>query len=214
MSPQIIVIGSGGHAAVIVDALLAAGATVLGLTDSNGARHGAEVCGRMVLGSDGLLANYDARDVRLANGLGSVANPTARFAVQTRLENAGWAFADVRHPAAVVSNFSNVQQGVQLLAGCVVQARAQVAKGCIVNTRAIVEHDVSIGAFTHVAPGAVICGDVRIGASCHIGAGAVVRQGISIGDGTVVAAGAVVVRDHPGNSVLAGVPARELRRQP
>jgi len=74
----------------------------------------------------------------------------------------------------------------------------------------VVEHDVSLGAWVHVAPRALICGDVAIGARSHIGAGAVVRQGIRLGEETVVGAGAVVVKDFAGGGLLVGIPARPV----
>jgi acetyltransferase-like isoleucine patch superfamily enzyme len=45
-----------------------------------------------------------------------------------------------------------------------------------------------------------------------IGAGAIVTDGVRIGRGAVVAAGAVVTRDVCPHAVVAGVPAREVRR--
>lgn len=50
----------------------------------------------------------------------------------------------------------------------------------------------SIGDFSTVAPGAVICGNVSIGVATHIGAGAVVCERTAIGSNVVVAAGAIV----------------------
>jgi acetyltransferase-like isoleucine patch superfamily enzyme len=44
-----------------------------------------------------------------------------------------------------------------------------------------------------------------------IGAGAIVTDGVRIGRGAVVAAGAVVTIDVPAHTVVAGVPAREIR---
>lgn len=44
-----------------------------------------------------------------------------------------------------------------------------------------------------------------------IGAAAVVTQGVVIGEGSVVAAGAVVTRDVPAHTLVAGVPAREIK---
>jgi acetyltransferase-like isoleucine patch superfamily enzyme len=44
-----------------------------------------------------------------------------------------------------------------------------------------------------------------------IGAGAIVTDGVHIGRGAVVAAGAVVTRDVPAHTVVAGIPAREVK---
>lgn len=54
---------------------------------------------------------------------------------------------------------------------------------------------------------------VRIGARCFIGGSAVIGPGVTIGDGVVVAGGAVVLRDMPGDCVVAGNPARVIRNR-
>jgi acetyltransferase-like isoleucine patch superfamily enzyme len=46
-----------------------------------------------------------------------------------------------------------------------------------------------------------------------IGSNAVVRQGIHIGRGAVVGAGAVVLKDVPAYTIVAGVPAREIKKR-
>ena len=50
----------------------------------------------------------------------------------------------------------------------------------------------TIGDYTTVSPGAVICGDVTIGQAVLIGAGAVVADRCVIGDDVIIAAGAIV----------------------
>lgn len=52
--------------------------------------------------------------------------------------------------------------------------------------------------------------DVWIGAGCWLGAGVRVMPGVRIADGTVVAAGAVVTKDTKPDSIVGGVPAREI----
>lgn len=203
----IIVIGSGGHAAVVTDALLAAGERVLGFTDADVARHGSVMCGRPVLGNDAVLDAHSPATLRLANGIGGTRGEGLRRAVQRKLEARGWQFVQVRHPAAVVSPFARVAAGAQLFASCVVQAGAVIGEGCIVNTAAVVEHDVVLGEFVHVACNATLCGNVRVGANSHIGAAAVLRQGVQLGDASVVGAGAVVLRDFEGGATLVGAPA-------
>ena len=211
MSLPVIVVGSGGHAAVVADALLAAGETLLGFTDSDDGRHGRMLCGLPVLGNDDdVLAAHAPAQTRLANGIGGVRGTALRQRVQQRLQAQGWQFTSVRHPSAIVSPFAHVGAGVQLLAASVVQTGADLGAGCIVNTAAVVEHDCRLGEHVHVAPRALLCGDVTVGARSHIGAGAVVRQGLRLGADTVVGAGAVVVKDFPGAGTLVGVPARRL----
>jgi acetyltransferase-like isoleucine patch superfamily enzyme len=58
----------------------------------------------------------------------------------------------------------------------------------------------------------VISKPIAIGDDVWIGANAVVLPGVAIGSGSVVAAGAVVTRDVPALCVVAGVPARIIRR--
>ncbi|MER8429906.1 DapH/DapD/GlmU-related protein [Mesorhizobium caraganae] len=54
---------------------------------------------------------------------------------------------------------------------------------------------------------------VSIGNDVWIGHGAVIMPGISIGNGAIVGANAVVTRDVPAYAIVAGVPAKPLRRR-
>jgi acetyltransferase-like isoleucine patch superfamily enzyme len=56
-------------------------------------------------------------------------------------------------------------------------------------------------------------GPVRIGAWADIGVNAVILPGVTVGKGAIVGAGAVVTQDVEPFSVVAGVPARLLRRR-
>ncbi len=56
-------------------------------------------------------------------------------------------------------------------------------------------------------------GGIKVGNDCWFGAGASVMDGVTIGDGAVVASGAVVTRDVAPLTIVAGVPAKVMRRR-
>ena len=53
---------------------------------------------------------------------------------------------------------------------------------------------------------------ITIGNSVWIGAHATVCGGVTIGNHAVIGAGAVVLHDVPENTIVAGVPAKEIRQ--
>lgn len=56
-------------------------------------------------------------------------------------------------------------------------------------------------------------GPTRIGNDVWLGHGAMVMSGVSIGDGAIVGAGAVVARDVPPYAIVAGNPAKVVRKR-
>lgn len=62
-------------------------------------------------------------------------------------------------------------------------------------------------------PGFEEHGRITIGSDVWIGARAIVRDGVTVGHGAVIGAGAVVTKDVPPYAVVAGVPAREIRKR-
>ena len=51
-----------------------------------------------------------------------------------------------------------------------------------------------------------------LGKNVWIGAAAILLPGVTVGDNSVIGAGAVVTRDVPANTVVAGNPARVIRK--
>lgn len=210
--PRCVVLGGGGHAKVVIEALRAQGRlTPVAVVDADPARHGREIFGVPVVGDDTVLPRLLADGVTVAvAGVGGVGDNRPRRAVMLMAREAGFVLGGVIHPAALISPSARLSADVQVLAGAVVGPDVVLEGGVVVNTRAVVEHDGLVDLYAHVATGAVLAGGVRVGVMAHIGAGATVRQKITIGTEAVVGAGAVVVRDVPDGQVVVGVPARPL----
>lgn len=208
MIARVIVLGAGGHGRVVAEALREGGVEIVGFTDPSDSSDVGAIDGMPILGGDEVLIGYSKNDVVLANGIGSIGAPGLRRRIQSELAQAGWRFATVVHPRAVLSKSVELGVGAQVMAGAVVQAGTVVGDGCIINSGAIVDHDCWIGAFCHVASGATLSGGVQIAEESHIGAGATIIQGVTISRATVVGAGAVVVRNHLSGGTIVGVPAK------
>lgn len=205
-----IVIGAGSHAKVLISALLRQKRQILGLLDADAAKHGIDILGQPVKGGDEWLAKAGWEAAALINGIGSVGLPVVRQRVFDRLSGLGRAFASCIDGAAFVSPEAVLADGVQVMAGAVVQAGARLGRNVIVNSGAVIDHDCDIGDHCHIAPGAVLSGEVRVGPGSHIGTGATVIQSIVIGGGCLVAAGATLVRNLDDGERVAGVPARRF----
>jgi sugar O-acyltransferase (sialic acid O-acetyltransferase NeuD family) len=207
-SLPIVVIGAGGHARVVVDALQRAGLEVEGVT---GLEPVAGVLGAQYLGTDDVILARDRQSVRLANGIGSIDATGARAATFDRFAALGYEFVRVIHPSAVIARSAQLGDGAQVMAGAIIQPAARLGKNVLVNTRASVDHDCVIGDHVHIAPGATLSGGVTVEAGAHVGAGAVILQGRTVGARAVVGAGATVHRDVRPGVVVVGVPAKERK---
>ncbi len=210
MIRPVIIIGSGGHAKVVIEALRCSGIPILGHTDAEIAKESLDLAGVPYLGSDEALNGHDPNTILLANGIGSTGDPATRIRAFKRLHDRGFQFTRIIHPSTVIAGDADLGEGVQIMAGAIIQPGCRIGINAIVNTGAHIDHDCDIGEHVHVAPGAVLCGEVTIGTRCHIGAGAVITQKISVGADCLIAAGTVVTTMVKKGTRVAGVPARNI----
>jgi len=212
MTESVIIIGAGGHAKVLLNALQLSATNVIGLTDSDIENHGSRLLGCPVLGNDSIIDTYDQNDVRLIMGIGSTEPGSSRRTTFEHFVAKGFSFSNCIHPSAIVAPDVSLGHGSQIMAGTIVQPGCTIGINTIINTRASIDHDCEIGDHTHIAPGATLSGDVRVGHNAHVGAGGTIIQGISIGDRAMVVAGASVTRDIAPGERVAGVPAKVLKK--
>lgn len=214
MSPAarpLVLLGAGGHARVLAALARAAGHPVLGVCDPTLA---ADAVSRWedldVLGDDGALDRLPPDRVALMLGVGQLAAGTLRERLYASWRARGYDFPALVHPAAWVAPGVVLGDGVQVMAGAIIQPRCAIGENSIVNTRAGIDHDCRIGRDVHVAPGATLCGTVTIEDGAFIGAGATVIQGRRIGARAVVGAGVTLVRDLTSKTTVLGA-ANRLR---
>jgi sugar O-acyltransferase (sialic acid O-acetyltransferase NeuD family) len=203
---MIVLIGSGGHAKVVLDALLAGGtpADAIRVRDGDPARIGARLFGIAIEGPE-LDPSLAGAKVHVA--IGACATRARLYAELAAL---GAVPHPIVHPAATVAASATLAAGAFVAAGAVIGPSARIGRGAIVNHNAVVDHDCSVGDWCHVSPGAILGGAARIGEGVLVGAGAALLPGIAAGANAIVGAGAVVTRPVPAGETWAGVPAAPL----
>lgn len=208
--PPIAIIGYSGHAFVVLDAIEAMGRKATAYFDS--LEKESNPFQLQYLGSEkdsSTHSAFQAHDYFIAIGDNYIREKVYDFLASQQIVSP----IIVQHPAALVSPKAKISAGCLIGPSATLNALVQCEIGVICNSACVVEHECQIGAFAHVAPGAVLAGHVKIGTRSFIGANAVVKQGVNIGQDVVVGAGAVVIRDIPDAVTVVGNPARIIKSQ-
>ncbi len=208
----VLIVGSSGHARVIVDIIERTGAhSILGFLDDTKESEMIEI-GYPILGSLDDLPEI----VRKHNPQGffiAIRDNWNRGIIAEKIKELTPALPAITavHPGVQVARSACLGPGTAVMAGAVVASNASVGSFCIVNTRASVDHDSHLDDFASIGPGATLAGNVRVGAYTAICLQACVAEKVCIGCHTVVGAGSVVLGDLPDQVIVYGTPARVVR---
>lgn len=208
-SLPVIILGAGGHAKVLIDALTAKSIEIIGLVSPDFKAE--EICGVPIIGDDNTVFKYPVDKIQLANGVGSSGDSAPRIRLYQLFKNKGYTFTRVIHPAAIIAAEVKLLEGTQIMAGAIVQPGVTVGCNVIINTKTSVDHDCIIGDHVHLAPGVTLSGGVNIGEGAFLGTGVTVIQNIQIGVNSLIGAGAVVVDNVPAHAVIVGVPGKIIK---
>jgi sugar O-acyltransferase (sialic acid O-acetyltransferase NeuD family) len=206
------ILGAGGFgrqaAWAIVEGLEAVAVEGVVFLDDGFRELGAEVDGLTVQGP------IDPDEFKVGEGFLGVGMPATRARVVEKMRAAVAQWPAAIHRAAVMSSSAAIEEGTLVQARAVISTGVRLGAFSVVNLSASISHGSEVGRFAVVSPNAAVGGDVTIGEGAFIGIGATVIQGVQIGAWSVVGAGAVVTRNVEPNSVVVGVPAREIDRRP
>jgi len=206
---KIVLIGGGGLARILLGLIRTiAEYEIVGILDSQ-PKVGQVIQGVSVLGTDDLLSKLYAGDVRNACvAVGGLKADNSRKMLYEKAKHIGFTMPTLIHPQTTISKESRINNGVQILAGVIIQTGSSIGENVLIYSGAIVEHDCQIKRNSHICPGAILSGGCIIGENSYIGAGATVIQGIKIGKNVTVGAGSVVISNLSDGVTVKGVPAK------
>lgn len=123
-------------------------------------------------------------------------------------------------PGAIIRDMVEIGDNAIVMFGAVINIGAKIGSKTMIDMNAVIGGRAIIGDNCHIGAGAVVAGvieppsaePVRIGDNVLVGANAVILEGVKVGNNSVIAAGAVVINDVPENTVVAGVPAKVIKK--
>ena len=202
-----ILIGYSGHSYVINGIINSMGLKVTGYCDSMQKDY--NPLGIKYHGSEDSASGLEA--ISETGFFISVGNNGLRRKIYSKLASKNLLPGNAVHRLSLIDPSVSISSYGVMIGGYVtVNALAKIGSGAICNSDCIIEHECVLGDFSHIGPGAILCGNVHVGENSLIGAGAIVREGIHIGANVIVGAGSIVVKDVGNNSKVIGNPARQI----
>ncbi len=149
-----------------------------------------------------------------------------KFRKEITMRNSAIPLADLTkykariEPGAVIRDLVEIGENCVIMMGAVLNIGAVIGEKTMIDMNVVVGGRAIVGKNCHIGAGCVLAGVIEppsaqpviIEDDVLIGANAVVLEGVRVGKGAVIAAGSVVVKDVEPYTVMAGVPAKVLKK--
>jgi len=195
---RLLIIGSGGHAGQVIDAVNLVGEyEIVGLIDDflpvGEERHGYKIIGK-AHEVDKFKDLYDYLFIAIGNNF-------VRGLIWHKYY-LSYKFANIIHPKASVSSKSSIADGVYIGANATVAYNSCVNSCAIVNTNASLDHDSILYSFASLNPNGATGGNVKIGYYTRVGMGVNIKDGVSIGSNCKIGMGCTIISDLPNDTTI------------
>lgn len=212
LSNNIVIIGSSGHAKVIIDIVQKEGKyNIVGLVDSY-RKAGEKTLGYEILGDETKLVDLTSTYC-LQGALVAIGDNYIRSKLVSRIQELTprLPFVCAVHPRATIAADASIGEGTVVMAGATINPCSSIGRFCILNTNSALDHDSIMDDFSSLAPGVTTGGNCRIGKYSAVCAGAVLIHGVHVGEHSVVGAASLVLQPIGSFVVAYGVPAKTIR---
>jgi tetrahydrodipicolinate N-acetyltransferase len=149
-----------------------------------------------------------------------------KFKVEVDRRNSAIPMADLTKYNCRIEPGATIREMVEIGDHCVIMMGAVLNIGAVIGERTMIDMNVVVGGRAivgkncHIGAGTVLAGVIEppsadpviVDDDVLIGANVVVLEGVKVGKGAVVAAGSIVVKNVEPYTVVAGVPAKMLKK--
>ena len=212
LNKEIYILGVGHNTIVYIDLAESCGYKIAGLYHYNDERTGENIHGIPIIDSNATL--FNKKSLEGMSFAISVGDNKIRAELAAKIREKGGEIPILIHATAIVSKYASIADGVVIHANAIVQADAEINKDTVISYNASVTHTSSIGEACYLAANSNIGAYVKIHEYVSIGQAATIVSGKLeyIGANSIVGAGAIVIANIEPNSIVAGNPAKLLKR--
>jgi len=210
LKEDIYILGVGHNTIVYIELLETCGYNIAGLLHFDESRIGEKIFNYPIIGSHSTLFQYENLEGK--NFILSMGDNKIRADLAEKIRNRGGKIPTIVHPSAVVSKYSEIDEGVVIHANSVIQPDTSIGKDTVISYNVSVSHTSSIGRYCYLAFGSCIGAYVNIGNFVLVGQAASIVSGKVhyIGNNSIIGAGSVVIKNVEENQVVAGNPAKVI----
>lgn len=168
---KVIIIGAGGHARVVVDAILSnSNIEIMGFLDDGDID---DILGVSKLGKILDIEKFREYKFHIAIGNNDLRKGLSE---KIRVEN----LITIVHPKAYLSKDLKVGNGCYIGANVVINSKGQLGNSVIVNTGSIVEHDCILENYSHLSYGVLLGSGVTVKEEVYVEMGEVIKRRITV----------------------------------
>jgi acetyltransferase EpsM len=211
---KIVIIGAriDGHAKVVLEILLAQKKyEVTGFIDDNLFGKLPDIKGFPLLGTmndlSQLIKKYD-----LKGGIVAIGNNQTRRKLAIRMKEMGLEPVNVIHPTALLDPSVQIGEGNVISQNAVIIADTRIGNYVNIHAGVTIDHDNIVEDGANLGPGVHTAGRVRVRQDAFMGTGSIAIPDAVIGEGSIVGAGAVVLGTVEPYTLVAGVPAKFVKK--
>lgn len=152
-----------------------------------------------------------AKEYPKAYFITGVGDPRVRRMLVEKVQSYNLKWTNLISPTVRLHRSHKIGHGVMIGRYSDLTVECEIGNHVMINIHVVLGHSVKVGDYSVISPNVTVNGEATIGTMCYIGANAFVRN-LHLADGITVGAGSAVVKEYEENCVVAGVPAREIRK--
>ncbi|MGZ3901557.1 MAG: PglD-related sugar-binding protein [Bacteroidia bacterium] len=169
---QIVIVGAGGHAKVVTEIISLASAWHI-------AAYVDEYANMNLFLDKPVFRNiqeFKKQFPQTNQAFVAIGNNDIREKWHKILNKEGYHLPWFQHSSSVISPSAQIGGGTLISSHVSLGPDCKIAEGVIINCGAQLDHDTTVGAFSHIRQCAVICGGATVESNVNIGPGCVVER--------------------------------------